>query len=325
MTADRKSDIIIIKILVKDTNISKMRQEISIPLTSGQKIRVRYAREEVSPETYYDHMHDHSLLEVCIFLSGRMLHFSGGHTYRLSRGDIFFARPGELHYALAAEDSVYERFAFWIPEDFFSVFAFENDNTLSVFGDERRGEERVFRLCDGSDGELVSRLERLRESLSGDENMVIFARLCEVISFINKNSDESDSAYQRGDGEIPSVIHNVVRYVRENYHTVTGVDEVADKFYINRDYLTRVFSKYTGMTVHDYIRVIRVNRARAMLSDGYGVTETAYACGFNSTSYFIRVFARSTGVTPAKYRASVSKKSSKDDYILGNQIKSRKS
>ena len=133
MTADRKSDIIIIKILVKDTNISKMRQEISIPLTSGQKIRVRYAREEVSPETYYDHMHDHSLLEVCIFLSGRMLHFSGGHTYRLSRGDIFFARPGELHYALAAEDSVYERFAFWIPEDFFSVFAFENDNTLSEF------------------------------------------------------------------------------------------------------------------------------------------------------------------------------------------------
>ena len=70
-----------------------MRQEISIPLSSGKKIKVRYAKEDVSPETYYDHMHDHSLLEVCIFLSGKMLHFSGGHTYRLSRGELFLRAP----------------------------------------------------------------------------------------------------------------------------------------------------------------------------------------------------------------------------------------
>ena len=302
-----------------------MRQEISIPLTTGQRIKVRYAREEVSPETYYDHMHDHSLLEVCIFLSGSMLHFSGGHTYRLSRGDIFFARPGELHYALAAEDSLYERYAFWIPEDFFSFFSSEDSEVLSVFCNERRGEGRVFRLCEGSEGELLSRLERLRESLSGGENIVIFARLCEVISFINQSADESDSAYEKGAGEIPSVIHDVVRYVRENYQTVTGVDDVADRFYINRDYLTRVFSKYTGMTVHDYIRVIRINRARTMLFDGKGVTETAYACGFNSTSYFIRVFAKSTGVTPARYRSAAEKMSSKDEYISDDRRRSRKS
>lgn len=302
-----------------------MRQEISIPLTSGQKIRVRYAKEEVSPETYYDHMHDHSLLEVCIFLSGRMLHFSGGHTYRLSRGDIFFARPGELHYALAAEDSTYERYAFWIPEDFFSIFSSGDDAALSVFGDERRGEERIFRLCEGAEEELLLRLCRLRESLSGDENIAIFGRLCEVISFINKSANESDSSYGAGVGEVPSVIHDVVRYVRENYQTITGIDEVADKFYINRDYLTRVFSKYTGMTVHDYIRVIRLNRARAMLSDGHGVTETAYACGFNSTSYFIRVFSKSSGVTPAKFRSSGGGSSSKTDYLTGERRKSRKS
>lgn len=302
-----------------------MRQEFSIPLTGGQRIKVRYAREEVSPETYYDHMHDHSFLEVCIFLSGKMLHFSGGHTYRLSRGDIFFARPGELHYALAAEDSLYERYAFWIPEDFFSFFSTGDAEVLSVFGDERRGEGRVFRLSEGSENELFVRLERLRDSLAGDENIVIFARLCEVISYINKNAEESDSVYGNGMGEIPSIIHDVVRYVRENYQTITGIDEVAGKFYINRDYLTRVFGKYMGMTVHDYIRLIRINHACAMLSDKCGVTETAYACGFNSTSYFIRVFSKSVGMTPAKFRASGGSVSSKTDYLTANERKSRKS
>ena len=303
-----------------------MRQEISIPLLDGHKIRVRYANEEVSPETYYDHMHDHSLLEVCIFLSGRMLHFSGGHTYRLSFGDIFFARPGELHYAVAAERSVYERYAFWIPEDAFSFIVSGFESTVGVFSDPKRGEGRVFRLNAGCEGELLSRLSNLRDSLSGDENMVVLGRLCEVLSFINRNAADSDSDSYGEDGdEIPQIIHNVIRYVRENYNTITGVDEIASKFYINRDYLTRVFSKYMGMTVHDYVRIIRINRARAMLSDKRGVTETAYACGFNSTSYFIRVFSKHVGTTPAKFRAAGGESSSKSDYLAAEHRKSRKS
>ncbi len=280
-----------------------MRQEISIPLSDGRKIRVRYANDEVSPETYYDHMHDHDVLEVCIFLSGRMLHFSGGHTYRLSFGDIFFARPGDLHYALAAEDSVYERYAFWIPEDAFSFMASGKEKTIGVFCDPRLGEGRVFRLRSGSEGELLSRLSSLRASLGGGEEPAVLGKLLEVLGFINNNAEDADPA-SRGsfESEIPQIIHKVIRYVRENYQTIAGVDEIADKFYINRDYLTRVFSRYTGLTVHDYIRIIRIKRAKTMLADGMGVTETAYACGFNSTSYFIRVFGKSVGMTPSKYR-----------------------
>ena len=302
-----------------------MRQEISIPLSSGKKIKVRYAKEDVSPETYYDHMHDHSLLEVCIFLSGKMLHFSGGHTYRLSRGELFFARPGELHYALAAESSVYERYAFWVPEDIFDFLIGGRDSTVSVFGDEKRGEGRVFSLREGMLDGLIERLEYLRDSIPSGDSVVIFARLCEVISYINKSADESDSAYGNGNREIPAIIHNVIRYVRDNYQTIMGIDEIAGRFYINRDYLTRVFSKYTGMTVHDYIRIIRINRARAMLADKKGVTETAYACGFNSTSYFIRVFSKSVGMTPAKFRTLGTELLSKPNNIVADIKKSRKS
>lgn len=302
-----------------------MRQESSIPLSDGSKIRIRYACEAVSPETYYDHLHDHSFLEVCILLSGSMLHFSGGHTYRLSFGDIFFARPGELHYALAAEKSVYERYAFWIPADAFSFLLSGAESTVAAFTDPKRGEGRVFRLKSGSEGELLERLSHLRESLAGEESLVIFGRLCEVLSFINKNAPDEISESYGDKEEIPAVIHKVIRYVRDNYQTLSGVDEIAQKFYINRDYLTRVFSKHVGMTVHDYIRIIRINRARTMLSDKRGVTETAYACGFNSTSYFIRVFSKAVGMTPAKFRACEGELPAKNHYITEEYRKSRKS
>ena len=94
----------------------------------------------------------------------------------------------------------------------------------------------------------------------------------------------------------------MIRYVRDNYRTIDGISEIADHFYINKDYLTRVFRRFTGFTVHDYIRSVRISKSRMMLGGGAGVTETAFACGFNSTSYFIRVFTRAVGVTPAEFR-----------------------
>ena len=57
------------------------------------------------------------------------------------------------------------------------------------------------------------------------------------------------------------------------------------------------------------------------IEDASGVTETAYACGFNSTSYFIRVFTRSTGMTPAKYRAAAAQRTTKGGYASENQQK----
>ncbi len=285
-----------------------MRQHVVLALAGNHPIKIRYAKEKVSPETYYDHMHEHQFMEICLILTGQMLHFAGRKTYRLSFGDIFFCRPGEPHYALAAEDSVYERYAIWIPKDAFSWIEGGNKATLGIFSDERFSGTNLLRIPPDSRDKFMELLEDIKQCTEpGSElpPLTVLGRLAELLIFINNEAGfpEGNSELY-GPADMPHIIYDVIRYVRKNYRTLSGVDEIAGHFYINKDYLTRVFRKYTGFTVHDYIRSVRISRSKMMLKEGKGVTETAFASGFNSTSYFIRVFTKATGVTPAKYRAS---------------------
>ncbi len=71
-------------------------------------------------------------------------------------------------------------------------------------------------------------------------------------------------------------------------------------------YLTEKFKKETGMSVSNYIRSARVERAKLLLeSSDLSVGEIAAELAFNTVNYFIQCFKEVTGQTPAQYRKSL--------------------
>jgi AraC-like DNA-binding protein len=64
--------------------------------------------------------------------------------------------------------------------------------------------------------------------------------------------------------------------------------------------LNRCFRELYGMTVFEYLRNERLNRAREMLDHGLNVTETAYAVGYDSISHFSKAFKSRFGASPSK-------------------------
>ena len=68
-------------------------------------------------------------------------------------------------------------------------------------------------------------------------------------------------------------------------------------------YLTEKFKKETGLSVSQYIRYAKVERAKVLLeSTGFSVREIAEKLAFNTVNYFIQSFRDTTGYTPARYR-----------------------
>jgi AraC-like DNA-binding protein len=66
----------------------------------------------------------------------------------------------------------------------------------------------------------------------------------------------------------------------------------------------RSFSMATGESPLAYLRTLRINKAAAMLrSTDKNVTEAAFECGFNDSSYFARQFRRVFGVSPRQFQA----------------------
>ncbi len=83
-------------------------------------------------------------------------------------------------------------------------------------------------------------------------------------------------------------------------HVNLNVDFLAEKLFINRTSLYRKIKKEFNMTPIAYIRKIKMQYALDLLKDKkITVSETAYACGFESLSYFSKQFKKTYGKSPS--------------------------
>jgi len=70
-------------------------------------------------------------------------------------------------------------------------------------------------------------------------------------------------------------------------------------------YLSRTFSATTGMTISQYVRKLRIEKAAELLVTGrYNVSEAAVEVGYQSLSHFSKAFQQVKGCLPSKYEAA---------------------
>ena len=94
----------------------------------------------------------------------------------------------------------------------------------------------------------------------------------------------------------------ILGYLNE-HHAEVSADELAEKFYVSKSYISHMFKKRSGYTLNYYCNMLKVKDAKELLKGtDMSVTEVAFAVGFNNFSYFINTFKKITGVTPLAWR-----------------------
>ncbi len=82
-----------------------------------------------------------------------------------------------------------------------------------------------------------------------------------------------------------------------------GVDALAKGLFVGRNTLHRKLVGLLSLAPGDFIRVLRLNRARQLLEQSdRGIGEIAYACGFSEPANFTRGFKAQFGMTPSECR-----------------------
>ena len=95
-------------------------------------------------------------------------------------------------------------------------------------------------------------------------------------------------------------------YIQENFHRSIDRSNIASRFNISPNHLSRMFRQQGHMTLADYITWVRIERAKFMLKKyTFRLTEVATRCGFQDVNYFYRVFKNKTTYTPSDYRSMV--------------------
>ena len=104
-----------------------------------------------------------------------------------------------------------------------------------------------------------------------------------------------------------SVVKQYVANLPSHFFEETNIDDVADRLGIARRTFTMLFAEITGETWLNHIRRLAIEHAmRRLEHSDLPIASIAFECGFNELSTFYRQFKTHCGVSPGKYRASVS-------------------
>lgn len=99
------------------------------------------------------------------------------------------------------------------------------------------------------------------------------------------------------------MVYKVMEYINSNYPKKLSLQDLADRVYLSRSYLSSLFKKETGDSLSNYINKVRVEKSKALLTGStLSLAEIAHLCGFEDQSYFTRVFKNREGVSPKKFR-----------------------
>jgi len=98
-------------------------------------------------------------------------------------------------------------------------------------------------------------------------------------------------------------LSRVILYMQSNMTENITVEQLSELIYVSKSYLSRYFKQETGMSLIEYLRLIRINAAKKLLvTTNSSVEEISSIIGYNSSKYFCRAFRTCTSMSPSEYR-----------------------
>lgn len=164
---------------------------------------------------------------------------------------------------------------------------YENSGGLPVF---HLSEERMKEYKS-----VILRTYFTATSMSHMVDMALSVLLTEMLEMLMQDAwsnrkEDSVGAGTVPNGQIPAEIKS---YIEENYKEKLTLEVIAKRFYINKQYLARIFQKAYGISVGDHIANIRISVAKEMLRfTDMRIEEIGASVDIEDSNYFARVFKR---------------------------------
>lgn len=119
----------------------------------------------------------------------------------------------------------------------------------------------------------------------------LFLSILNTITFYNHKEESSSLAYQ------------ITRYISEHYGRDITCDILADRFHFSTEYINRTVKEYSGQTPGQYLKNIRITRAKELLANtDHTLNHIADEIGYHDTTVFYKAFKKQTGMAPGLWR-----------------------
>lgn len=127
-----------------------------------------------------------------------------------------------------------------------------------------------------------------------------FSRVMEILG---EGIQQLENVFTVNPQMVHREIETVKNYIYDNYNRELSVDMLAEQVFMAPSYLSHIFKKETGQNLSKFIKALRMEKAREMLTDSHKkIVNISYDVGYPNVSYFCQSFREYFGVSPQKYR-----------------------
>lgn len=245
--------------------------------------------------------HYHDFHKIVLILSGRTKYYIEGREYELLPFDFVIVNRFLIHKPEVTSDEVYDRIILYLSDDFLkkynlmdafvkskeigsSIVRLPGESSASIFEQFLQIEEDIRNEKDEYAGELITRIDVLKALIS-------FNRACIAEDFGFK----PEARYNRK-------VIEIITYVNDNLGKDLSIDLLADRFYMSKYHMMRIFKNETGYSIHQYISEKRIILARNLIISGMPATSACLECGFKDYSSFSRAFKNQLGMLPSEVK-----------------------
>lgn len=252
-------------------------------------------------------------LEITLTHSGRAAFVVGDRIYMQHAGSLMMV-PGHIpHQVFIAPDMKYHRTVLCL--DYNGLQEQVGDGLHSLLEPEwfLQSGFRHLTLQPDTFAELVGLTHKLSEEMkaqrSGWRRMVLSHVM--GISVLLQRMTERDAGLQAEESrglKGQELVELCCRYIEDHLQEDLSLQNVAKRFSVSPEHLTRLFRKERGDAFYRYVLLQRILRSKRLLLafPEMSVTEVAGAVGFSSSIQFSRMFKRFLDQTPSEFRERAS-------------------
>lgn len=248
--------------------------------------------------------HWHEALEFGYVVEGRVKISTTTRTLTLEKGEAYFTNSNTLIAMENIENCTLDSHLFhsvFLGGHFKSVFETKYLNPVIQNKDI---DILCFRGETGEQRKLLGKLRQLSQlQAQPDVEFQTRSLIGEIWLILLSVIQESDSKPFRTATKNQDRILSMMSFIQENYAEKLTLEQIADAAAVSTRECLRCFQESIHQSPMDYLIEYRVQVAKKLLqTTNFSITEIALRCGFNSNSYFTKIFRRSCGKTPNTYR-----------------------
>jgi len=274
----------------------KIQKELVLP-DPGQSFRLF----KPSLKNYF-YWHYHPEIELVYVEALTGIRHVGQHISSFMESDLILIGPNIPHlnfdYGIKTE---YKQIVVQLKQDFLGdalnhTPEFESIRNLflrSSLGLSFTGETKKRAIKDLKNLEGLNHFEQILKLIG------LLQNLAQSEEFIQLN-DKDTSIKLFLDDKIR--MGSVYKYIHENYNQSPNVNVVAESVHLSTPAFCRYFKRQTKMTFTDFVNQYRITQAKTLLLKDLSVSEVCYELGFESLSYFNKLFKALVGENPSRFK-----------------------